>query len=266
MRSLSDPDIVRIWDIGQHQHPLDRALTCLAFAFPERSLSTLAQLTLGQRDALLLMLRERTFGPTMESVATCPHCHEQLEFALQARDICVMDLTAEPMTSLMVADQGNTALASTVQPEIHQCQLGDFLVHFRLPTSLDVAAVMTMGQPDIAQQALAQRCLVKVELDQTEFGAEEKAKAIASLTQQLGPHLAQADPQAEILLDLQCPACGHPWQMMFDIVAYLWAELSNRAKRLLIDVHQLARTYGWSEQDILAMSSTRRQYYLELIG
>jgi hypothetical protein len=32
----------------------------------------------------------------------------------------------------------------------------------------------------------------------------------------------------------------------------------------LNDVHDLARTYGWSEKDILEMSAVRRRYYLEV--
>ena len=38
------------------------------------------------------------------------------------------------------------------------------------------------------------------------------------------------------------------------------------AKRLLGEVHQLARAYGWPEATILAMSSRRRHFYLELVS
>ena len=45
-----------------------------------------------------------------------------------------------------------------------------------------------------------------------------------------------------------------------------WAELDAWARRLLLDVHTLARAYGWSERDILQLTETRRQFYLNLIG
>ena len=87
-------------------------------------------------------------------------------------------------------------------------------------------------------------------------------EAIAHLSQ----HLTEADPQAEILLDLQCPVCQHSWQSLFDIVAFFWSELQVQAQRLLQEVHVLARAYGWRESDILSLSSTRRQFYLKLIS
>jgi hypothetical protein len=38
------------------------------------------------------------------------------------------------------------------------------------------------------------------------------------------------------------------------------------AKAYLNEVHMLAWAYGWREADILAMSSARRQFYLERVG
>jgi hypothetical protein len=66
------------------------------------------------------------------------------------------------------------------------------------------------------------------------------------------------------LLDLRCPTCGHSWHALFDIVAFFWAELASQAKRLLREVHTLARAYGWREADIVSMSARRRQLYLEM--
>jgi hypothetical protein len=84
---------------------------------------------------------------------------------------------------------------------------------------------------------------------------------VAQLTEQIG----RADPDADISLDLSCPACDHRWQIAFDIVTFFWAEINSLAKRLLREVHTLARAYGWREADILAMSAARRQAYLEMV-
>jgi hypothetical protein len=72
------------------------------------------------------------------------------------------------------------------------------------------------------------------------------------------------DPQAEMLLDLSCPTCGHAWQAVFEIVTFLWTEIRVRARRLLREVDALARAYGWAEGDILAMSEARRGLYLQM--
>jgi hypothetical protein len=44
----------------------------------------------------------------------------------------------------------------------------------------------------------------------------------------------------------------------------VWAEVDVRARRLLADVATLARTYGWTEPEVLALSEARRAAYLRL--
>jgi hypothetical protein len=57
MRPLSAQQILQIWEVGQGQSPPERALTLLAFVFPDNAPADLAALTVGQRDAYLLKLR-----------------------------------------------------------------------------------------------------------------------------------------------------------------------------------------------------------------
>ncbi len=52
---------------------------------------------------------------------------------------------------------------------------------------------------------------------------------------------------------------------IFDTGAFLWLEISQTARRLLDDVHQLAWAYGWPESEILAMGQRRRQAYLDRV-
>ncbi|OUC11744.1 MAG: phage baseplate protein [Alkalinema sp. CACIAM 70d] len=243
MRALSAQDILQIWEIGQSQHPLDRAMTLLAFALPEKTGQELTQLTIGQRDAYLLQLRQGLLGSQLESFATCPHCGEALEFSLQVQDLQL----AEPD-------------AISAAPQL--VNLDGFEIQFSLPTSRDLAAVVSCREVPIAAQQLTQRCLHRV----TQSGQTiEPQQLPPAVLLQLSQYMAAADPQAELLLDLVCPNCGHAWQVLFDIVSFFWTELTVQAKRLLREVHLLARAYGWREGDILTMSATRRQFYLELV-
>ncbi|MGL5803905.1 MAG: phage baseplate protein, partial [Xenococcaceae cyanobacterium] len=91
MRYLAANDILHIWEIGQNQHPLDRALTMLAVAMPDRTTDELARLSIGRRDSLLLRLREITLGQHLVSVAQCPQCGEQLELEMNVRDFQIVD-------------------------------------------------------------------------------------------------------------------------------------------------------------------------------
>ena len=66
-------------------------------------------------------------------------------------------------------------------------------------------------------------------------------------------------------LALACPGCGHEWTAPFDIAAYLWEDIEDCARRLLRQVHDIARAYGWTEDTILSLSARRRRMYLEAI-
>ena len=77
--------------------------------------------------------------------------------------------------------------------------------------------------------------------------------------------LRQLDPQADVALDLTCPQCQHGWREPFDIVTFFWSEVAVAARRLLVEVHDLASAYGWSESEILHLSPARRDAYLEML-
>ena len=50
-----------------------------------------------------------------------------------------------------------------------------------------------------------------------------------------------------------------------DIAGFVWREVALAARRLLTEIHRLARAYGWSQQAIAAMSTPRRAAYLEML-
>src|SRR2546427_7598065 len=119
MYSLSAQQILRIWEIGLGQHPVDRALTMLASAFPELPRETLVSLSVGQRDARLLDLRKRTFGRHLASFTECVKCQERLEFELEVDDIQV------------------APRPECVNQE-HKVVCDGYELHFHLPMSLDL--------------------------------------------------------------------------------------------------------------------------------
>jgi hypothetical protein len=242
MRPLSAYDLLRVWEVGEDQHPLDRALTLLAAACPELTLDELAALSIGQRDARLLTVRELTSGPRLNGFVECPRCAERLEF-----DVSVGDL--------------RLAEDSEMEEEAWELVTGALALRFRLPNSRDLATVLGSQDPSAARNLLVQRCVLEASRDGVSVAANElPADVIAGLARRM----SECDPQAEVLLDLRCPMCDHAWQVLFDIVTFFWAELAAQAKRLLREVHTLARAYGWSEADILDMSARRRQFYLEM--
>jgi hypothetical protein len=246
MRALTGQDIVRIWETGLELHPLDRALLILRSAFPGTSGHTLARLSVGQRDSCLLAVREQTFGSRLASLTSCPTCQERLEFML---DIAAMQVTPD----------------ISLREEVRSLTIEGGELHFRLPNSHDLAAIVSCQNVMMACRLLWQRCVLQVVQD----GSVREAQAIERLPETWMAALAvamdAADPLAEIRVDLDCPACGHCWQLLFDIVSFFWTEIAAQAKRVLREVHTLAHFYSWREADILAMSTVRRQFYLEMV-
>src|SRR5216684_666035 len=106
MHTFSGQEIVRLWEIGISQHPLDRALTLLMAAFPETSRERLALLSIGRRDAYVFALREQTFGSRLHSLAACPAggeiAGEQLPETLLAAMAAQMD-TCDPLAAMNIS-------------------------------------------------------------------------------------------------------------------------------------------------------------------
>jgi hypothetical protein len=243
MISLSGDTLIRIWETGAQQHPIDRALTILAAALPDVPCEVRETFSVGQRDSRLLWIWEQTFGPALEGYAECPHCRERLEFRVDAAQIRVAD---DPST---VA--GDYALS-----------LDGYDLQFRLLNSRDLAAAASCATLAAARHELMRRCVLQAAHDGAPIDAGELPAEVSAT---LAARMAECDPQAEVLLGLQCPGCGCGWQELLDIVTFLWAALAAQAHRLLRDVHVLAQAYGWREADILALSAARRQFYLEMV-
>ena len=215
----------------------------------EASPETVLQLTIGDREALLLQIRRLTFGDRLEAVVACPSadCGERMDLELS-----VGDLLVEPSLGEDDWRQGAVARAGS-----------RYTVRYRAPTGADQrdAARLATDLPAAAALVL-ERCLGGVVDDRGEPVAEVPA-AVAEALPEL---MASCDPQAEILLSLACPACATRFRVLFDAGEYLARELEAQREGLYREVHQLALHYHWSEAEILAMPTGKRRRYLELLA
>ncbi|WP_353474567.1 hypothetical protein PVT71_21715 [Salipiger sp. H15] len=74
---------------------------------------------------------------------------------------------------------------------------------------------------------------------------------------------AQAE-EAELTLRMVCAECGAGWAEVLDVPGFVWAELEAAALRLLAEVADLARAFGWTEAEVLRLSPPRRAAYLAM--
>jgi hypothetical protein len=236
MRGLSAADIVRVWERGAGQHPIDRALTILVAADPDAGRAAPGDLPLGERNRRLLAIRARTFGDGLEALAACVHCGERIELRVSAGEIGAGSPEAFP--------------ASPSEPP----------AQIRKLTSGDLVAAAQCGDLETARLTLAARAIERDGGNGTDPSPMPEAEVDA-----IAQRLHEIDPLAELLLDARCPACGAQSECELDVAEYVWIEIEAEALRVLRDVHTLAAAYGWRESDILAMSPLRRRAYLELV-
>ncbi|MGY3682722.1 hypothetical protein [Streptomyces sp. TE33382] len=267
-------ELLAAWESGLALGAADRSLLLHRAARPGTGTDALLSVPVGVREADLFALRRSLFGELMQVRIECGSCDEAMEFDLDAGALGARG--AVPDRPLRVAEDG-------------------WVVEFRLPTVADLAAAGTAGtagttgaagttgmagttgaagspgrrgspgSPSEARRRLLTGCTLRALRNGEPVAAERLAELLPERVEQLiAEKAAEADPTAEVTLNVVCPECGSATVAELDISFYLWTELDNWARDLLLDVHLLATAYGWSEPEILALSPLRRRYYLEL--
>lgn len=248
VREVSSSSVLAAWEQGYGLGPAGRGMAMLAIAMPGESTADLAQLTVGQRDRLLITLRMRLFGDELRGLDACPRCAARVETTHSAAELCLPPIARD---------------ADVVEIRGTESTGADFHLQLRLPTSADLLVIEGLSDPASRRQTLVRRCIVG------DWNAADDVAVDGPLTAELisaaAQRFAEEDPQADIRFRLECHACGQTWSSRFDIVTFLWAEIDAWAQRLLAEVHALAGSYGWSEREILALSPWRRQIYLEML-
>lgn len=248
MYELTPAALLALWEQGQDQPPLGRALMLLQATQPAVALDQLLNLSIGRRDDLLLSLYEWLFGDHLAGLLACPSCAERIELDFRIQEIRTL---AQPVPLGEIEEEGISL------------QVANYSMRFRVPNSADLVAIADLPAHMDRRLALFNRCILDATGEQGVLPPEELPAAVQAA---IVGSMAQADPQADVQLALTCPACAHQWLATFDIVSFLWAELTAWAYTMLRTVHLLASAYGWREADILAMSPRRRQAYLDLLG
>jgi len=243
MGGIEEPELLDLWERGRPLAALERGELLLGAACPGTPAEELSRLSIGRRDACLLRLRELTFGPDMRALTKCPGCAERLELQFGTSDI-------------LVDESGDTTETAEVKVE-------GYGITVRAPNTLDLRAVSAARDLEKARRDLIERCVVAAVRGTTALTVDELPEGVLAAAVE---RMEGLDPQAEVDLSLECPSCRHASTVAFDIASYFWEEIASRAKHLLHEIDVLARVYGWSEGEVLALSPGRRQAYLDLVA
>jgi hypothetical protein len=235
--------LLEIWEEGMSRGLVELGLILLAEACPDVSLKVLAEISVGRRDALIFKLREKTFGPSIVGLSTCPGCREQIELTINVAEI-LQERSNNYRQTMTIDHQG-------------------YEVNFRLPCSSDLLIATATRNVESAYHCLIDRCVLSAYCKNERVSAHElPANVIEIMAERMG----QSDPTADVQMKITCSSCGHQWDQTFDIIWFFGKEIDSWANRTLREINDLARAYGWSEAEILSLSPRRRQHYIEIIN
>jgi len=237
---LTAEHLLVAWERGDVVSPADQAAVILDSVGCD---TPCEPLTIGQCNALLLRLRGDSFGPTMRMRTDCPSCGRAVDAHVDVAEVAASgDVPADD--------------AATTRSLDHD----DWTLTYRLPTMRDFAAIAGAGDVATARAMLIAACVSKVRQGGRSASAGDLPAAVLDA---LADAMEAWDPLIETAMAMECTGCGHDWHAVLEVGSFLHAEIGDAAVRIVRDVDELARRYGWRETDILAMSTARRALYLE---
>jgi len=205
--------------------------------------AALETLSVGERLAMLIKIVQAGGVDFLVAKLTCnaPECVQTFELEIDLSALCSMHHQARQVESIEV-------------------DLGGKRVLLRRPTAKDQDQWRLRDYPDsqLAAEQMLRSLVVESEVDLISPIPVTIVDAIEEAMQKVDPLMA---PNVEC----ECPHCGHWQEQRLDTGGLLLRSLQEIQTGMIEAIHLLAKSYHWSEDQILALSAKRRGQYLNLI-
>ena len=200
--------------------------------------SVIRRLGIADRRYLMLRLAALLEGDLFWLEAECRDCHKRFDVRVARSELPVKK--SGPGYPVVLVDIGRAEL---------EC---------RLPVGADQENIIHLQEQD-ALNYLLKTCITTVN------GTKPADDFISSLTDteidRIEKAMEDVSPVVTLMLLTHCPECGK--EQVVPVDPYI---LSGAGKdNFYHEIHTLAWTYHWSEQEILALPRERRRIYLRLI-
>src|SRR4051794_11922329 len=153
MRHLNTAEVLQVWEEWFNHSLLEKNLGLLAVACSVDDLHQLSHLSIGDRDARLLQLREWMFGNILRNKVNCPNCAEVIEWETDTRDLHLQSFSPD----LSVRE--------------HVLEKDGYSIQFRLPASVDISKIDQSEQQEEAYKKVLSDCILKINKDGKEISA-----------------------------------------------------------------------------------------------
>jgi hypothetical protein len=222
-------EMLAAWEAASEAPPAARTVVIVDRAELAESLDAALDLPLGEVAAMAARVHSDAFGPMVDGILHCEACGEELDVTV-------------PLDELI--QDGNDGTKEVAGLTV------------RAPNTRDLVSAGTTEDPS---RALIARCVRNGDgaaVDPDDLNAEALAEVDAAAEELAGA--------AGLVLRSHCPECGQETTAPLDIGALLWEQVARSAHALLAEVAELGAAFGWSEEEILALTPLRRRAYLEL--
>jgi hypothetical protein len=215
---------------------------------------TVRALTVGDRQFLMLKLREVTFGPHVALVTRCswPGCGQKVDIDFEVPDVPIREAHGGPVLRVRL-----TARADPDTP----------WVSFRLPTGADQerCAPLLDANPAEALRELLELCVLAIGTSDR-LSPEQIAELSPLACAEIEAAMAEAAPGPAMVMCASCPGCGREFDVPLDVADLFFGETRATADLLYRQVHYLAYHYHWGESEILSLPRAKRLHYVELLA
>jgi hypothetical protein len=199
----------------------------------------ISQLSVGDRERLLFATAARLLGNRFDLVTSCEACSTIVEVAVRLDHLIALrpDVSGKEFTLSSHVGPWSVLCKPLTGEDIENAMRQEQAA----PRSLLLAGVVELRDPEgrkVAPDLLPAECETALETI-----------------------LAEMDPAAECRAAITCPSCGAETQSLIDGFTILRSAFGSQ-QQLYQDVYCMARSYHWSEADILALPLLRRRRYL----
>jgi hypothetical protein len=218
-------------------------------------------LTVGDRQFLLMKLRELTLGSDVSAVTSCPWwgCNQRVDVDFSLADIPVrLEADGGPIHAFELSEE---AAFVGQDGALHRTVL------FRLPNGGDQEALAQLAEANQAAAftKLLERCVVSVGSARPLEG-EVVDGLSARARWEIDQAMAAVAAGPEMIIAASCPRCGRSFDIPFEIQDFFFGELQASNEMLYREVHYLAYHYHWSEEEILGLPRGKRRHYIGLLA
>ncbi|MDC4224029.1 MAG: hypothetical protein MPW15_07310 [Candidatus Manganitrophus sp.] len=227
---------------------------CVERIGPDRPTEEMVRsLAVGDRDYLILRLRQITFGKRVGIILVCPksECAKKMDIDLELDQIPIERKRVSPRYAVTLSQDAGYPQREVV---------------FRIPNGADQEAAREWsdcGERERISRLLA-RCLLRIgaiDAITSDQVLQLSDKAVEEIIAAMERNSPLIDPEMEA----QCPECGHLFIHRFEIVPFFLSELLRGRTELEREVHLLGFYYHWPLREILGMTRQKRRRYLRLL-